>query len=742
MSWFGSADPVAQLDRKIEGASSESIPNGELDVAIALEITDDIRSKKVQPTQAMRSLKKRLTKVYTNPNLLTSTLKLCDMCVKNGGGHFLKAIDTREFVTYLVDVIFKVHYDTKSLALHNDEAKVKIGTEILTLIQEWDAYLGDKVKDDSVIKKEFKNLKNQGYRFPPLDPLIKAVAANFVDSEAPPDWIDGKECMICYNAFSVVNRKHHCRACGGVFCQAHSSKTLSLVSLGILIPVRVCDDCYLIHKKNAYSVTQKKLEVNLNGAANHSNTRADEDEQDEDLKKAIELSLKETQIQALYNTASQDPPPVIASKNEDDLDEDLKAAIEASLADHKAIQAASQPTGQLPSQPNARAPEPELDFYLNLMPLDINAYAQAPSTQFSQYGSPAASNVQDASFQRAPAPTVEASGPKKETLTEQDEENINLFVQLMNGVRGDRFKQANILHDRNLNELHAKVVRLKPKLNRSLRDAIEKYECFLEMNNKINSITRLYDQYLEDMLNNAYNKHSIVPPNKHNYSPYPTSNDAVLSHGDSREPDVKSEYLRQQSFFQSPQISASQKSYWNEPHQNQHQIPRQRPHSEQTQGSQKVEISGHRIASATTPYSVSDIIPSDLNVSSYNRQRSSSMYPVDSDTLPEIPSPTFNDQELGLPQVQSSGAYPQEPSSPPEDESDMEDNESVSSRFPPVESLYDAVTPQKTDSLQKPAAMRFPSLSQIEKVEDDVSEAESSSVITRPKSEPAPLIEL
>ena len=54
MSWFGRATsdaPVAtisqvELDNKIVEATSESIPNEEIDLSIAFEITDLIRSKK------------------------------------------------------------------------------------------------------------------------------------------------------------------------------------------------------------------------------------------------------------------------------------------------------------------------------------------------------------------------------------------------------------------------------------------------------------------------------------------------------------------------------------------------------------------------------------------------------------------------------------------------------------------------------------------------------------------------
>ena len=36
-----------------------------------------------------------------------------------------------------------------------------------------------------------------------------------------PDWMDDKEtdtCVICNAAFSLINRRHHCRRCGRVLC--------------------------------------------------------------------------------------------------------------------------------------------------------------------------------------------------------------------------------------------------------------------------------------------------------------------------------------------------------------------------------------------------------------------------------------------------------------------------------------------------------------------------------------------
>jgi len=56
-----------------------------------------------------------------------------------------------------------------------------------------------------------------------------------------------KNCMACKTRFSLVNRKHHCRKCGGVFCTSCTSKRTPILALpGYRIPRRVCDKCYSV----------------------------------------------------------------------------------------------------------------------------------------------------------------------------------------------------------------------------------------------------------------------------------------------------------------------------------------------------------------------------------------------------------------------------------------------------------------------------------------------------------------
>jgi len=60
-------------------------------------------------------------------------------------------------------------------------------------------------------------------------------------------WVEdseAKECMACKNAFTFVNRKHHCRNCGGIYCNSCSSKKMAILKYGVIEPVRVCSACY------------------------------------------------------------------------------------------------------------------------------------------------------------------------------------------------------------------------------------------------------------------------------------------------------------------------------------------------------------------------------------------------------------------------------------------------------------------------------------------------------------------
>jgi len=61
---------------------------------------------------------------------------------------------------------------------------------------------------------------------------------------------EATECKLCKKEFNIARRKHHCRNCGGIFCDSCSDNKMKLPSSSK--PLRVCDTCYtlLINKQS------------------------------------------------------------------------------------------------------------------------------------------------------------------------------------------------------------------------------------------------------------------------------------------------------------------------------------------------------------------------------------------------------------------------------------------------------------------------------------------------------------
>lgn len=68
------------------------------------------------------------------------------------------------------------------------------------------------------------------------------------DQMAPSYWVANNEvdsCRDCKNLFSNAEAKHHCRACGNIFCRECSNQLMPVPELGWgSVPVRVCRKCY------------------------------------------------------------------------------------------------------------------------------------------------------------------------------------------------------------------------------------------------------------------------------------------------------------------------------------------------------------------------------------------------------------------------------------------------------------------------------------------------------------------
>lgn len=71
----------------------------------------------------------------------------------------------------------------------------------------------------------------------------------------PPPWVpdaDRSNCVRCDSAFTRTLRRHHCRACGDVYCAACTAFR-PLPRFGLSDPVRVCLDCVQLEETSHHN---------------------------------------------------------------------------------------------------------------------------------------------------------------------------------------------------------------------------------------------------------------------------------------------------------------------------------------------------------------------------------------------------------------------------------------------------------------------------------------------------------
>jgi growth factor-regulated tyrosine kinase substrate len=217
------------------------------------------------------------------------------------------------------------------------------------------------------------------------------------------------------------------------------------------------------------------------------NARVD-DGFDEDLKKALAMSLEEVKSHSRGYVSSPTPNGVAsnqpkpnghaAPKAAEEEDEDLKAAIAASLADME--------------------------------------------EQKKQH---AAALKQQASGVASSSSAAPSALPKNDyELTPLEAENINLFSTLVDRLQTQ--PPGTILREPQIQELYDSIGTLRPKLARTYGETMSKHDTLLDLHAKLSTVVRYYDRMLEERLSKAYSQHSIggynLPPPRQAPGPYPS----------------------------------------------------------------------------------------------------------------------------------------------------------------------------------------------------------------------------
>jgi hepatocyte growth factor-regulated tyrosine kinase substrate len=194
---------------------------------------------------------------------------------------------------------------------------------------------------------------------------VAVASSAMVDTQTAPEWIDSDVCLRCRTAFTFTNRKHHCRNCGQVFDQQCSTKSLPLPHFGIQQEVRVCDGCHVKLTKSRVSVDDKRQHSHQRSfSTRHRSARdfADEELQRAIQLSLEEVGSASASGRhgrpgyvpsqpepSVYNNWGASEPPIVdrstrpanvGTTDEED-DPDLKAAIEASLEEANAPRASA-----------------------------------------------------------------------------------------------------------------------------------------------------------------------------------------------------------------------------------------------------------------------------------------------------------------------------------------------------------------------------------------------------------------
>uniref|UniRef100_A0A8C2Q5W0 Hepatocyte growth factor-regulated tyrosine kinase substrate n=1 Tax=Cyprinus carpio TaxID=7962 RepID=A0A8C2Q5W0_CYPCA len=332
------------------------------------QICDLIRQGDTQAKYAIGAIKKKLND--KNPHVALYALEVLESVVKNCGQTIHDEVACKQTMEEL-----------KELFKKQPEPNVK--NKILYLIQAWSHAFRNEPKY-KVVQDTYQILKVEGHVFPEFKESDAMFAA-----ERAPDWVDAEECHRCRVQFGVMTRKHHCRACGQIFCGKCSSKCSTIPKFGIEKEVRVCEPCFeLLNKKaegKAASAGQPELppEYLTSPLSQQSQMPPKRDEaalqEEEELQLAIALSQSEAEEKERMrqkNTYSAypkaDPTPVTSSAppvstlysspvnssapSAEDVDPELARYLNRTYWEKKQEEVRKSPTPSAPAPASASAP--------------------------------------------------------------------------------------------------------------------------------------------------------------------------------------------------------------------------------------------------------------------------------------------------------------------------------------------------------------------------------------------------
>lgn len=384
----------SEINLLLEKATSPLLLD--IDWDSTLHIVDLIRQGDVNPKAAIQSLVNRLKD--TNPNVVLLALQVFESVVKNCGQSVHEQVAVRAVMEQIHDIL-------------RTNPNEEVRTKILRLLATWVYAFRNETKYRAV-QDTVNILKAEGHHMP----TVSESDAMFTADRAP-DWADGECCHRCRSQFTMLRRKHHCRACGQVFCGDCSSKYSTIPKFGIEREVRVCESCFDdINKSSvmdpsswdqetrlsssprpsAVNPAKPEVEENSSPKAPKSPGKKTEEElqEEEELQLALALSKSEAENkekEKLRATSSllggnwrpssptpASPAPVAAVQEKEDMDPELARYLNRSYWEQQQQQQPQQQKQQSPGQA-----QPPTEIARTLSPTQPSAPVTGPKMLLS-----------------------------------------------------------------------------------------------------------------------------------------------------------------------------------------------------------------------------------------------------------------------------------------------------------------------------------------------------------------------
>nr|CAG4649297.1 EOG090X05AE [Scapholeberis mucronata] len=266
---------TSEFDKQLDKATSPLLL--EPDWQSIIQICDIICQGDCQPKYAITAIKKRF--YNQNPYVALYALQVLESVVKNCGSPIHEEVASKAFMDELREMVHKTTNE-------------KVRAKVLELTQTW-AFAFRNSPKYSIIPDTLNILKAEGYTFPTLRESDAMFAA-----DRAPNWSDGDNCHRCRVQFSVIVRKHHCRACGQVFCGKCTPRSCTLPKFGIEKEVRVCEDCFEKYNPDGRSSKDESDSNSKSTETSAEKSRKEEElklQEEEELQLAIALSRSEVE---------------------------------------------------------------------------------------------------------------------------------------------------------------------------------------------------------------------------------------------------------------------------------------------------------------------------------------------------------------------------------------------------------------------------------------------------------------